>query len=194
MDKSQSATALRIYDRKWEYFSDKYTFLSTYDYCLGYLRKNINQGTPMLSKEGFWNSQLVYAHKVYDNYIICKPKVNEIYELFRNIKIDAEKRNCDIIVVIPVQHIDLLKVEFDPQVFNTYKSYIKMLVELFGNIYYFAYTDGISEQKEMFSDPFHYLHHELYIDCLFNDRVCTILNKSNYEIKLEEVRNKVIEL
>ena len=41
-DKSQSATALRIYDRKWEYFSDKYTFLSTYDYCLGYLRKKIN--------------------------------------------------------------------------------------------------------------------------------------------------------
>lgn len=187
---SQSKKALDIYYNKLDYFIDKYTLKSTWGY-LSSLFSNVGvKSVPKSTKEAFWKSQMNYAHEVYDSNTIFTDKISEIMNLFRSIKNDADNNKTEIIIVLPVQHVDLLKTEFQPRVYNIYKEYIKSLTEIFGKVYYFAYTSGISEDDTMFSDPFHYLSPDLYLDNIFHrDESSFILTYNTVEEKLDSIKN-----
>lgn len=186
---SQSKKAFDIYNNKLDYFIDKYTLKSTWEY-LSSLFFNVGvKSVPRLTKEAFWKSQMDYAHEIYDGNTIFTEKISEIMDLFRTIKNDADKNKTEILIVIPVQHVDLLKTEFQPRVYHVYKEYIKSLAEIFGEVYYFAYTSGNSEDDTMFSDPFHYLSPDLYLDNIFNgDESSFILTPNTVENKLDSIK------
>ena len=51
-----------------------------------------------------------------------------------------------------------------------------------GKVYYFDYPSELSHNAEMFSDPFHYLDCDIYIQSLWGTTsYCYELNKENLE-------------
>lgn len=184
---SQSVKAFEIYNNKLDYFIDKYTLKSTWSYLLNKLRKENLSSVPNSTKETFWDSQLDYAKETYNN-VIIENKIPEINKKFSEIKDNAINKSQNIKIVIPIQHVDLLKYEFQDGVFEYYKDYLKMLVDTFGKVYYFAYTENISDKNNLFSDPFHYQNGDLYIDGLFRWKNVTLLNKDNIDVKLDSIK------
>lgn len=186
---SQSAKAFDIYNNKPNYFIDKYTIKSTFNY----LGKNIFgkklSGIPSSSKSDFWESQLSYADNTYNHDIVIKSKVDSIAKLFKDIADDIKIKNRNAIIVIPVQHVDLLKYEFQDSIFNYYRDYLHMLIDNFGQIYYFGYTESVSEDSDKFSDPFHYLSEDIYIDGIFKNKGGVILDKSNVDHYLKSIKS-----
>ena len=188
---SQSKKALDIYHNKFDYFLDKYTMKSTWK-CITTSKSDI-LSKPKTSKNNFWTSQLDYAHQVYEGNTVFPEKIPEILELFQSIKRDADNNNINIIIVIPIQHVDLLKIEFQPHVYNIYKNYIQSLIEIFGNIYYFAYTAGASENDSLFSDPFHYLEPDIYLNNIWGEyNPDFVLTIDTFEEKLKNIQLKLL--
>ena len=185
---SQSNIAFEIYNNKLDYFIDKYTLKSTWTYLMSSFSDANVKSVPSSTKDTFWRSQMDYAKNIYDNNIVYPEKIAEVIAQFKAIMQDAVQNNTEIIIVIPIQHIDLLRMEYQLRTFNLYKDYIKSLVQIFGKIYYFAYTPGYSEQYSLFSDPFHYLSPDIYIENLFSDDIDFILTSSNVEEKLESIK------
>ena len=187
---SQSKKAFDIYNNKLDYFIDKYTLKSTWSYLSSQFSKIGVHSVPNSTKEAFWKSQMDYAHEIYEGNTVFEDKKTEIIDLFRDIKQDADQNKTEILIILPIQHIDLLKTEFQPMVFTIYKEYIKSLAEIFGEVYYFAYTPGYSEDYTKFSDPFHYLSADLYLDNIFNWDECSfILTPNTVEEKLDSIKN-----
>ena len=189
---SQSFEALDIYYKKWRYFTDRNTIRSTWFYLCSQLGiKMKSRSKPSVSKEAFWEHQLSYAHEVYEEYEVYSNKKENIRSLLFDIKKDADAHNTNIMIVIPVQHVDLLKIEFQDSVYSTYIEYIQVLTEIFGQIHYLAYSNGISEDDGMFSDPFHCVNEDFYINKLFKGGNHLILDKENYRDALEDIKTYI---
>lgn len=188
---SQSARSLEIYNNKLLYFTDKYVLRSTIDIIGGLFGATGTRGTPKGDKEAFWSDQLDYAEKVYKEDVFHSPKHAKLIELLSEIKEDAEARKIAIEIVVPTQHIDLLKLEFQKETFETYKAYIQTFVDIFDSVHYLAYIEDVSEDKEFFLDPFHLVKPDLYIEKLFKNGDHIILDNSNTQIILNEIRNVV---
>lgn len=185
---SQSKKAFDIYNNKLDYFIDKYTLKSTWRYLLSSFGDTGIQSVPTSTKEVFWKSQMDYAQNVYNGNTVFPEKIAEVMDLFRAIKQDSDKNNVEVLIVIPVQHVDLLKKEFQPNIWKLYVDYIKTLVEIFGKVYYFAYIPGDSENDYLFSDPFHYLSSEIYIDNIFGEESKYIIDSMNVEETLNGIK------
>jgi hypothetical protein len=187
----QSEVAFKIYQKKYLYFTDKYTIKSTWAYLLNMFDTQVSRGKPEGSKADFWKQQIDYAKKVYAEDVYNSKRKDEIRRLFENIKEDA-KNNAEIIIVIPVQHIDLLKLEYADTVFNTYLDYLMMLVDIFGSVHYLAYIDDVSKDENAFSDPFHCNQEKLYIDKLFKNDYHLVVNRDNTRDQLDSIRKFII--
>lgn len=187
---SQSAKALEIYGNKLDYFIDKYTIESTWKYLVSNLSTQGTRGKPLSSKEEFWQHQLEYARTVYGENIIFEDKTKEIFKQFKDIKNDADKNGTQIMIVIPIQHIELLKEEFQNDIFDVYKEYMLNLADIFGGIFYFGYTTGVSDNRESFSDPFHCTIVEPYIEVLFGEKQ-RFFTKETILPELEIIRTKL---
>ena len=184
---SQSAKAIEIYDNKLDYFVDKYTIESTLQCIKSLVGDKSSRSKPQGSKEDFWQSQLDYAEQQYSGDIFPEKK-QEIWALFSAIKEDAERRGVEIRIVLPIQHIDLLRLEFQDVVYETYKEYIAFLTKTFGEIYYMAFSEDISNNQDCFSDPFHCIMEEYYVDKLFGKHRITPLNEEKAMEFLDFIR------
>ena len=189
---SQSKQALDIYDSKFDYFTDKYVLKSSWNYVKSFCMEAKLSGNPNMDKELFWKSQLDYASKVYDGNTLFHEKKIEVISLFREIQEYCKINGIQLRVVIPIQHVDLLKLEFCDSIYPIYYDYINYLVDIFGSIYYFAYDKEESIDNSKFSDPFHYLYADLYLRELFyKPDTCYIVNKNNINI-LNDFRTEIL--
>lgn len=185
----QSAIALNIYSNILDYFVDKYTLKTTFSYVVNLIHSQKTQSKPAGTKEEFWKHQMGYAHHVYREGSLISDKKKEVKNLFKLIKEDAEKKDVEVIVVIPIQHVELLKEEFQEGVYNTYLEYISSLIDIFGGVYYLAFTDGVSQNADMFSDPFHCTFEKPYLDYLFGENTDNRLTQESVKEYLDEVRS-----
>ncbi len=188
---SQSAKTLEIYDNKLDYFIDKYTLKTTWKYLLNPILRNTDKSKPKSSKEDFWKVQIDYALHVYNDYTIVPDKITDIKELFCEIKKDADANGIEIMIVIPIQHEDLLKLEFQEGTFNTYEDYILTLLRIFGKVYYLAYTEGISSNYDEFSDPFHCKDSDYYLSTLFSEQADVSYNEERMKERLIQIKGTI---
>lgn len=188
---SQSFQALEIYSKKYLYFTDKYTLKSMVNVLSNELGFKYSRGIPDTSKEEFWQEQLDYAYKVYAEDFALSTKKDDVKIKFQEIKKDADQHHTKILIILPIQHVDLLKIEFAGSVFDTYEEYINMLVEVFGEVHYLAYVENLSEKEECFHDPFHFNSSDLYIDVLFKKRQHLVINEVNAKESLDSLRIKI---
>lgn len=187
---SQSANAIEIFDNKIDYFIDKYTLKSTWYYLADQLRTQSTRNKPTSTKDDFWKHQIKYAQDSYNGIVIREKKI-AITTFFSEIKKDAESKGIDIIIVIPIQHVDLLREEFREGVYEVYEDYLMTLTRLFDGIFYLAYVDGVSNTYEAFSDPFHCISEKTYIDSLFCTNKMHKLMAEEVSDYLNGIRNKL---
>lgn len=190
---SQSAKALDIYNNKFDYFIDKYTLKSAWNYLISQVKSHNNRSKPKGTKAEFWESQMDYARKIYGVNVVFEEKLEELLGIFSKIKEDADENGTEIMIVIPVQHVELLREEFQDGVYDVYHRYINSLIDIFGGVYYLAYTQGISDNDEMFSDPFHCKTERPYLEALFGNHKIEMITKDNLDQYLESVKMKLFE-
>lgn len=187
---SQSAKALEIYNNRLDYFIDKYTLKATWQFLSNSILHQGSRGKPEGSKDAFWKHQLDYARDTYKGIIIEEKKM-EIITSFRELKKDADSKNIEVMIVIPIQHVDLLREEFGDDVYEVYVEYMLILVDIFGGINYLAYYDGISDDAESFSDPFHCTTEGPYLDCLFGNTTKKLIGANEIKPILETIKRKL---
>ncbi len=187
---SQSEAALEIYDNKLDYFIDKYTLEATWSFVKACFNIENKRGIPN-NKEWFWKHQIDYAKKTFacdvENDLVTSMK-----ESFKAIKEYSDKKGIVIKIVIPIQHIDLIALEYAEPTRQTYYDYLSTLVEIFGTVYYFDYPSNISVNKEKFSDPFHYLESDIYIQSFWGkEKYYYELNHGNFKEILLKMKSKI---
>ena len=146
-----------------------------------------------MSKEQFWSEQLLYALNTYENNIIDKKMQLLILNRFKEIKNIADEYEVEIKIVIPIQHVELVNIEYTDRVYPYYLDYLKKLVDIFGEIYYFDYPNEKSLDYNLFSDPFHYTDSDIYINTLWQDdySFCLKLNENNIDKHIEDIRIQI---
>lgn len=174
---SQSAEAFSIYHTPLDYFIDKYTIKSTWQCITG----SLGRGKPEGDKTAFWKHQMDYAKKIYLGNEIIPEKQSEIKNSFIRIKGYCDVHGISVNIVIPIQHKELLALEFSEEVYPVYQDYIQFLVETFGSIEYMAYVEGLSTDEAQFSDPFHYITEKPYLTELFGAEKKYLIDKNNIE-------------
>ena len=184
---SQSSKAFEIYDNKLDYFIDKYTLKSTFTYLFDKFYSQRSRSKPKGSKEEFWKHQMDFAREVYGGGTVFFDKQKEVKKMFQDIKDDADRKGTEIIIVIPIQHVELLREEYQNGVFEIYKDYILTLTRIFGRVYYLGYTEGVSESNDMFSDPFHCKSAEPYLDAIFGPSP-KVMTTETVKEKLDSIR------
>ena len=93
----------------------------------------------------------------------------------------CKKESIDIMVVLPIQHTDLISLEYSPEVYPVYRDYLAHLISSFGRVYYFDYPNQVSGDSESFSDPFHYLYPELYLDAIWGEDTGNVIILNSWD-------------
>lgn len=184
---SQSVEALDIFKNKLKYFVDKYTLKSTWQCIVG----SMGRGKPQGDKNEFWKHQMEYARKIYMGNEVIASKQEEIKNLFIEIHDYCIERNIEVIIVLPIQHTELLRLEYSDKIFPIYKDYIQFLTDTFGQIEYMAFTKDLSNNAELFSDPFHFTSSEPYIEELFGTKNNHVISDSTIN-QIDEIQRLLL--
>lgn len=190
---TRAAQTIDLFDNKLESFIDKYTIQSTYFYLLHEVGVESGRNKPSGEKADFWAEQLQYGRLQYSNQY-DENKRQSMYSSLSKIGEYCKKESIDIMVVLPIQHTDLISLEYSPEVYTIYRDYLAHLISSFGKVYYFDYPNNVSKDSESFSDPFHYLYPELYLDAIWGEDISNviILNSCNDLQTVDSIRSSFI--
>lgn len=189
---TQSNNAIELYNNKLEYFLDKYTLQSIYYLLMYNIGVENKRSKPQMSKDEFWMSQLNYARQQCSK-SVNNSKIKDIYSSFKEIKNYCDSIGIEVLIVLPIQHVDLIKLEYSDQIYPIYKDYLSHLINIFGSVYYFDYPSDFSNNVDLFSDPFHFIEAELYINSLWgNQNNNFILLDSEESLKYVDALRKAI--
>lgn len=190
---SQSARAYELYNDKFEYLIDKNVIRSTYYCLLNDLGIASGRGKPQISKEEFWEHQLDYGREQYTKKILID-KLNNIYFRLREIGFYCETNDIEVTIVLPIQHVDLISLEYSASVYPLYRDYLAKLIDIFGCVYYYDYPNSNSMDSLHFSDPFHYTSADIYLESLWGDKKENYLLLDGEEdlVKIDSLRNNLL--
>lgn len=177
---TRAALTIDLFDNKLESFVDKYTILSTYFLILRQLGVESGRNKPSGGKDEFWAEQLQYGKQQFSSQY-DESKRQAIYSSLNKIGEYCKKESIEILVVLPIQHTDLISLEYSPKVYPIYRDYLANLISSFGKVYYFDYPNKVSENSELFSDPFHYLYPELYLNAIWGVNVGDVIILNSWD-------------
>jgi hypothetical protein len=92
-----------------------------------------------------------------------------MYNEFSRISHYCVDNDIKVIIVLPIQHTDLINVEYSKDVYPLYRDYLSHLIEIFGTVYYYDYPNELSSDNALFSDPFHYIDANVYLNSLWGN-------------------------
>ena len=191
---SQSAMAYELYSNKLEYLIDKNVIKSTF-YCLfNRFGLNSSKNKPKMSKQEFWNHQLNYAKGQFDQPVQLK-SIENVKDRISKVADFCTINGIDVKIVLPIQHADLINLEYSEKTYPLYRDYLEFLISAFGSIYYFDYPNKISVDNELFSDPFHYLSGDIYINAIWDNNItnCIILQKESDIFTVDSIRSTFLQ-
>jgi len=183
------------FNDKASYFIDKCVFQASFSYLVSLLGGDNSRGVPQTSKDEFWKEQLDYCNKMFTASVV-EIQRKQVTDMFTDFKREADRNGINVIVVIPAQHLDIIKMEYSEGIFSQYASYLEFLVNTFNNVYYFDYPNSVTNNKDFFGDPMHCNNAQIYISSLWpqndTDEYEGIkLTKDNICEILETVRNSI---
>ena len=191
---SQSAKAYELYADKLEYLLDKNVIKSSF-YCLAEkFGFKSTKNKPKMSKDEFWDYQLNYARGQYDQPIELD-RVEKVKFKMLEIADFCKSNAIDVKIILPIQHADLISLEYSEETYKIYRDYLEFLITTFGSVYYFDYPNKMSSDKRLFSDPFHYLKGDIYINTIWhnNSTYCIELNDQKDLSKVDSIRFKFLQ-
>lgn len=190
---SQSARAYDLYNDKLEYLIDKNVVRSTYYCLLNNFGITNERGKPQLTKKEFWKHQLEYGMGQYSKTILAD-KLNYIYSRLRDIGIYCNTNDIEVTIVLPIQHVDLISLEYSADIYPIYREYLSNLIDIFGCIYCFDYPNSNSMDRKKFSDPFHYTSADIYLESLWGSKKNNYLLLDSKEslLKIDSLRSSLL--
>lgn len=188
---SHSARAYELFSNKLEYFIDKNVIRSTFFAVTSSFGYSSSLNKPKMTKDEFWKHQLDYAIRQYSQHL-TKKQIDNVKSRLTDVSKYCLEHHIDVKVVLPIQHLDLIALEYSEEVYPIYRDYLSFLIREFGIVYYFDFPNEISSKKELFSDPFHYLKSDIYISSIWeNDSTnCYILRNVRDIEKIDLLRMK----
>lgn len=189
---SQSARAYDLYNDKLEYLIDKNVIRSTYYCMLNNWGLAYKRGKPQLSKEEFWKHQIEYGRGQYSKKILSD-NLERIYSRLRDIGKYCEANDIKVSIVLPIQHVDLISLEYSTDIYPIYRDYLSNLIDIFGSVYCFDYPNPNSMNYDKFSDPFHYISADVYLESLWGGKKgdYLLLDSEESLLKIDSLRNKL---
>jgi hypothetical protein len=161
--------AVKIKSNFFSYIFSKSTLKSTLLILKAIIfNSKVEIGKPDMSAEKFWQYQLdVTANR----FLTGHTYPAAYYESFKEIAEYCNKNNIKLVFFIPAGHVDLQKKtpEFNMQADEIkFKEDVKKL----GDVYDFNFPNALTEEKNNFSDPFHFKDEQArtMVDELFNDK------------------------
>lgn len=186
---SQSARAYDLYNNKLEYLVDKNVIRSSYYCILNDWGIENKRGKPQLTKKEFWKHQLEYGREQYSKKIFSD-NLERIYSRLKEIGTHCKANDIKVIIVLPIQHVDLISLEYSTDIYPIYRDYLFNLINIFGSIYYFDYPNPNSMNDEKFSDPFHYISADVYLESLWGtNEDYLLLDSEESLLKIDSLRN-----
>lgn len=187
---SQSCKAIDLFENKLDYLCDKYVIRSSFYVMTSHFGVMNDKNKPQMTKEEFWGQQLSYGESQFSQTVSgfsFHNTLNKIQEMADY----CQEHNIEVSVVIPAQHDDLIKVEYGEVAYPVYREYLSNLVNMFGKVYFFDYPNQMTENAELFSDPFHFTVDSLYLEALWKDNRtnCIILESESDLRTLDIIRN-----
>lgn len=163
---TESKRVMDLFESPLDIFVDKYTIQSTYYYLLSKLGVENTRSKPTKTRDAFWEEQCRYG---IDKYTSKKDstRIEKIYNEFDRISHFCANNDIKVIIVLPIQHADLIKVEFSDEVYPLYRDYLSHLIGIFGSVYYYDYPNELSCDPALFSDPFHYVDANVYLNSIW---------------------------
>ena len=192
---TQSYNAIDLFYNKTEAMLDKYTILSTCDHLANYLFNTKSKSSPDMTKEAFWKHQMDYAMTQFA-YSVDANKKQALLSSLDSIAIYAKNQGIKMTIVLPIQHTDLILLEYSDTIYPIYRDYLSHLIKIFGRVYYFDYPNNVSSNPDKFSDPFHYIDSDLYLNTLWGDSKISelILLQNDTDIcKIDSIRQTFIQ-
>lgn len=190
---TQSNKAIELYNNKLDYFLDKYTLQSTCYLLLDNFGVENKRSKPQMSKDEFWKSQLDYGRQQFSK-AINNSKIEDVYFSLTEIKNYCDSKGIEVLIVLPIQHVDLIKFEYSNEIYPIYRDYLSHLIDIFGEVYYYDYPSDFSNNRDLFSDPFHYIEAELYINSLWGNQKKDYIHLSSEEslYYVDSLRNDIL--
>ncbi len=187
---SQSCKAIELFDNKLDYLCDKNVIKSSFYALTSRFGISSDKNKPQMTKDEFWKQQLSYGERQFSQEV-SDLLFSKTMEKIKKMANYCQEHNIIVTVVIPAQHDDLIRVEYSDVSYPIYRKYLTHLVELFGKVYFFDYPNSVTEDAELFSDPFHLTVDTLYLETLWKDnkRNCIILESESDLLKLDSIRN-----
>lgn len=165
---SQSSKAYELYENKLDYLVDKNVIKSTFNYLFSGLGISNDKNKPKMTKDEFWKHQLSYASEQFSQEVSNVSFEQSIMKL-KTIASYCLEHDIDVTVVIPIQHADLIKIEYGAASYPVYRKYLASLIDTFGKVYFFDYPNDITEDSNHFTDPFHFSDETVYINALWRN-------------------------
>ncbi|GAB5408242.1 MAG: hypothetical protein BalsKO_06070 [Balneolaceae bacterium] len=146
--------AIQLKNSPFSYLFSRYCFKSVYSILKSLVSNEIiHIERPKLSKTEFWQYQLqTSASNFYKNYQYPE----SYFEALEEISDYCSSNNIEVIFFVPPTHTELQQkvTEFKlNRAEDKFKSDLKRL----GLVYDFDYENKMTENKDNFSDPFHYI-------------------------------------
>lgn len=192
---SQSARAYELYNDKLDYVIDKNVIRSTYYCLLNDLGISSERGKPRATKEEFWKHQLDYGREQYTKKILAD-KLKNIYLRLSEIGVYCKNNGIEVTIVLPIQHVDLISLEYSADIYPLYRDYLAELIDIFGSVYYYDYPNPNSMDGLRFSDPFHYTSADIYLESLWGDKKNNylLLDSEKDILKVDSLRNSLLNI
>lgn len=192
-ESTQSSMSFDIFDDKCKYIVDEYTIKTSFYFILDKLGVTSTRNKPQTSKDLFWKTQLDYAKVQYSKPVREEKKV-QIYSQFKDIADYCNSHNILVQIVLPIQHVDLISLEYADDIYPLYRDYLNHLIAYFGAIYYFDYPNEYSSNDNLFSDPFHYVSSDIYLNNIWEtkDSGLMILTDEESLNKLDHIRQNYL--
>lgn len=192
---SQSAKAYSMYKDKLEYLIDKEVIQSTYYYILYNYGIESKRGKPKTTKNEFWKHQLEYGKEQYLKKVVSG-NMDYIYSRLQEMGDYCKTHNIRTTIVLPIQHVDLISLEYADEIYPIYRNYLSKLVDIFGEVYNFDYPCINSSDSTNFSDPFHYTNADIYIESLWGDerKNYLLLNSRESLMKVDSLKKNYVDM
>lgn len=187
---SQSCKAIELYNNKLDYLWDKNVIRSSFYGLTSQIGLVNDKNKPQMTKEEFWGHQLSYGESQFSQ-TVSEGAFQKVMSRIQEMADYCQQHNIEVSVVIPAQHDDLIKVEYGEVSYPVYREYLSHLVDLFGKVFFFDYPNRLTNNAELFSDPFHFTVDSLYIDTLWrgNETDCLIFESEADLCVLDSIRN-----
>lgn len=174
-------------DHPYKYFTSKLVLETCYKY-LTTSKEQVNK--TIRTDTAFWNQQIEHGRSMCTAAVMNKQlfmkTVEHINLMLKDIKEYCDTNDIEIIIVSPSVSVDLINVFCGAG--DCYSNAMRSLVDIFGYVLDFGYSNVFTNNPENYKDPFHLRDFNVYVRGIWegDTTLYRTINRNNIETIISE--------